>query len=386
MRWRLALLMFLQFAVPGTLAPVFSLWLKELHFTPEQIGWMWTAQSLAALGAPMLAGQIADRWFPAERCLAVCACIAGVTLWIMAGLTTPVAIFVCSLTFWLVIVLATTLGSGLCFAHLPSPDRDFGPARMWGTVGWASVGWLLGLWFLYRGESYREWTDSFRLGSVLAFVLAGYAFTLPHTPPEHRFRSWLAPLSALHLMRSRAFAIYWMCGLGVCLTLAFSTQLTPLLLDHLEVEPRWLTPVLTISQSTEILSLAILPMLLLRLGVRGTMLLGLCTWLAALTILAIGQPRWFVIGSLALIGLCICCFMVAGQVFANRRAQGDIRTSAQALLGLMGGLGLLLGNLLVGWVHNFFDEKFPPTFAVGAGIALILVVVFYAGFVDEGTE
>ena len=133
----------------------------------------------------------------------------------------------------------------------------------------------------------------------------------------------------------------------------------------------------------EIAALGLLPMFLLRLGVRGSMLLGLAAWASYLSLLALGRPTALVIASLSLNGVCVCCFLVAGQVFVNSRAHGDMRASAQALLTFTNSLGMLVGNLVVGWVRTRFDEAFPPTFAVGAAITAGLFAVFLLGFRED---
>src|SRR5262245_33247025 len=109
LRTRLSFLMFLQYAVPGAWVPVFSLRLTELSLTPVQIGWAGATCPLPALAPPFLAGRVADRWFPAERCLACFATAGGVLLWLLAGLTDPAAIFWTCLAVWLVLVPAVTL-------------------------------------------------------------------------------------------------------------------------------------------------------------------------------------------------------------------------------------------------------------------------------------
>ena len=70
MHRRLAMLMFLQYAVAGAFVPLFSVWLTHLEFSPMAIGWASATSALASLVAPLLAGQVADRWVPAERCIA----------------------------------------------------------------------------------------------------------------------------------------------------------------------------------------------------------------------------------------------------------------------------------------------------------------------------
>jgi len=65
-------------------------------------------------------------------------------------------------------------------------------------------------------------------------------------------------------------------------------------------------------------TLAVLPRFLSRLGVRGTMLLGLGSWAASFLMLTVGAPFGLVVASMAGNGLAITGFLVAGQVFAGR--------------------------------------------------------------------
>lgn len=397
-RWRLALLMFLLYGPPGALLPMFSLYLSRLGFTPVEIGWCCATQALAGLVTPLVLGQAADRWWPAECCLAACAAGEGVLLWVLSGLTEPLPVFLTSLAVWMAMGPSLSLGAAVTFRHLAVPERDYGPIRMFGTAGWVVTCWALAYWFtepawlagvrdLLRPKGAgAELADLLRLGSALAFVLAAYSLTLPHSPPQRLATTWLAPAAAFRLFRQRSFAVYCLVYVGFAMTIAFTSQVTPLLLDGYGVSRQALPLVLTIAQATEIASLAVLPQLLSRLGVRGTMLLGLGAWLATLLILTVGTPFALVIASMAGNGLAISGFLVAGQVFVNGRAHGDIRASAQALLQLCAGVGMLAGNLLVGGVRHAVDGAFTPTYAVGASLALALVIGFALGFREEGPE
>ena len=62
--------MFLQYAAPGAVVPLFSVWLEQLRFAPMAVSWVFATSAMASLVAPLLAGQIADRWVPVERCIA----------------------------------------------------------------------------------------------------------------------------------------------------------------------------------------------------------------------------------------------------------------------------------------------------------------------------
>jgi MFS family permease len=347
--------------------------------------------------APLLAGHLADRWFPAERCVAVCAFLAGAALWTLAGLTEPVAVFVAALAFWLAAAPMISLGTALCFAHLARPERQFGPIRLWGTVGWMAAGWFLGYSFrdpewlrellaLVRPDAPRaDYADAFRLGAVLAFLLALFALTLPRVPPRAGHSSAAIPLAVFRLFRGRAFATYAVCTFGVCLTYPFTYQATPLLLKELGVPPQWLAPALTWGQATEVVAMGLLPMLLLRLGLRGTMLVGLAAWALSMAIQGLGRPVGLVVGAVGFNGLCVAYFLVAGQVFVNRLARGRLRASVQALLTFVNGLGMLMGNLLVGWLRDRSGGQLPGAFAVAAFITAGLLLIFLAGFRDGET-
>jgi MFS family permease len=387
--------MFLQYAAPGAVLPLYSLRLAQLGFSEMEVACCCATQAVATVAVSLLAGHAADRWFSAERCLAVCSLLAGLDLWLLATLTSPWAVFLATLVFWLLTGPILMLGTTICFSHLPRPDQQFGQVRMWGTVGWMTAAWLLSYWFenpdwLCRWVSWlrpctphSEWPDLFRLGGLLAFALAGYALILPRTPPRPNAGGGPAPLAALGVLRGWPFVIYSACMLGVCVTLPFTTQGTPLLLNQLGVSQAWLPRTLSLAQVTEVISLGLLPMLLLRLGIRGTMLLGLGSWTAALSVLAVGRPLALVVGSLGFNGLCISGFLVAGQVFLNRQAHGGLRASVQALFTFVNGVGMLIGNLLVGWLRRCAGGELPQAFAVGAALTMILLMVFLVGFRDR---
>lgn len=380
--------MFLQYAAPGAFLPLYSVYLEKLGYTPLVIGCFCATQGFASVFCPLLAGQIADRWVAAERCLAVCSFLAGVIMWLVADMTIATPgwmLFTATLLYWLLTIPILVLGTAVCFAHLKDPAREFGQVRLWGTVGWMAQGWLvLAARFCVPGLTAADCTQVlFRLGSVLAFALCLYSLTLPATPPQKTVVARPAPLAALSLLRSWSFFVYCICMFGLCATMPFMTQGAPLLLKSLAVSEFWLGPTMSLAQATEVLSLAMLPLSLLRLGVRGTMLIGLSAWTTSLSFLALGSPVELMVGSLGFNGLFISGFLVAGQVFVNRQATGDVRASVQALLTFVNGAGLLIGNILVGVVRSSLGEELPRAFTVGAIITGTLLLLFVFGFREQ---
>lgn len=385
--------MFLQYAPAGAVLPLYSTYLQDqLGFGSMGIAICCATQALATIFASLVAGHVADRWMPAERLLGLCSLLAGVDLWLLAEASQPLPIFFGTLVYWLLTGPIWMLGATIGFAHLKHPERQFGPVRLWGTIGWMMAAWLVGYWFRdpewlcrlvgwlrpQRSASVRA--DLFRIGGILSFVLMAYALTLPHTPPRPSTDGIPAPLAALQVLRGRAFFIYALCLFGVCVTYPFGTQGTPLLLRQFDTPETDLPQLLTIAQATEIVALGLLPFFLLRLGVRRTMLLGLAAWTLGLSAQALASSRQFVAGSLMFNGLCIAGVFVAGQVFVNGRVHDGLRASVQALLTFLQGLGLLVGNLLFGALRRWAGGELQPAFAVGAVVMALLTAVFIWGF------
>ena len=77
LRWRLSLMMFLQYAIWGVWAPILVLHLLNLDafknaedpFT--RINYVYMTMAIASMIAPFIAGQIADRYFATQRFLAL---------------------------------------------------------------------------------------------------------------------------------------------------------------------------------------------------------------------------------------------------------------------------------------------------------------------------
>ncbi|MGH7170232.1 MAG: MFS transporter [Gemmataceae bacterium] len=393
LRLRLCLLMFLLYAPSGAVLPLYSDYLQEqLHFSSMGIAVCCATQALGTICASLAAGHVADRWIPAQRLLGLCALVAGLDLWLLAELTQPVAVFFGTLLYWLLTGPMWMLGASIGLSHLKQPERQFGPVRLWGTVGWMVSAWLVSYWFqdadwlrpaigwLRPERPISERADLFRLGGLLAFALMAYTLTLPHVAARPNRHDGLAPLAALQLLRGRQFFVYALCFLGVCVTFAFTTQGTPLLLRQLGTAEADLPAILTIAQAAEAICLARLPWLLRRLDVRGTVLAGLIALTATLAVQALAPSRYLVAAALAFNGLVIAGVFVAGQIFVNGRVHDGLRASVQSLLTFLSGIGLLVGNLLFGALRRWADGRLQPAFAAGAVFMALLVLVFVAGF------
>ena len=78
---RLSLMMFLQFAVWGAWSPVLAArLLGPLKMSGKQTGWIYGTMFLGCIVAPLIAGQVVDRWVPTQFFLAAAHLVGGVCL------------------------------------------------------------------------------------------------------------------------------------------------------------------------------------------------------------------------------------------------------------------------------------------------------------------
>ncbi|MDP6480225.1 MAG: MFS transporter, partial [Phycisphaerales bacterium] len=81
-------MMFLQYAIWGSWAPVLSAYLlDDLQFTGLQVGIIYAALPLATIVSPIVGGQVADRWFASEKVIAFLQFTGGAVLVLMSQLT-----------------------------------------------------------------------------------------------------------------------------------------------------------------------------------------------------------------------------------------------------------------------------------------------------------
>jgi MFS family permease len=108
----------------------------------------------------------------------------------------------------------------------------------------------------------------------------------------------------------------------------------------------WIMPVMSIGQITEILTMAVLGVVLTRLGWQTTMIVGVLGHAARFAVYAFfPQHAWMIVVVQVLHGICYAFFFATVYIFVDEFFPKDARASAQGLFNLMIlGLGVLLAN------------------------------------------
>jgi MFS family permease len=112
-------------------------------------------------------------------------------------------------------------------------------------------------------------------------------------------------------------------------------------------ENRWIMPIMSIGQVAEILTMAMLGMVLKRLGWKVTMIIGILGHAVRFGIFAFfPESKPLIVAVQVLHGICYAFYFATVYIFIDAAFPKDVRTSAQGLFNL---LILGLGDLAAKW-------------------------------------
>jgi MFS family permease len=220
--------------------------------------------------------------------------------------------------------------------------------------------------FATDGRKASDTNGPLLLAAGLSAALGVFSFLLPKTPPTAKAGDAVPFVKALGLFKNYSFAVFFAVSLVITIALAFYYTVTGEFLE----KGAGVTKVgstMLIGQVCEMIFLPLLPLFLLRLGMKGVLILGMACWGLRYLCFAFGGPEGagfvLVILGVVLHGFCFDFFFAAGFIHCDNEAPKDIRASAQALFSFLTyGVGMWLGSLLCGLLVGRYRN--PETKAV----------------------
>ena len=418
-RFKLFVMMVLEFFIWGAWLPLIFGYLPSLGFTPGEQSWILIAFPLAAIVGMFFSNQFCDRNFAAEKFLAFSHFLGGLAMLGLAFTRSFWPFFGLMLMHCLLYVPTLSIANSIAFASMRDPQKEFGLVRMGGTLGWCLAAWpftfILVDWHQVQAahphglvdwlgtvlssgltgdalKSATVWT--YVVAGVASLALAGFSLCLPHTPPKPASAGAgekLAWLEALKLLKHPFVLVLW----GVALVDSFVQNAyfnwTGLFLGTARaaggvgISGNWIMPVMSLGQIAELLTMLILGATLKRLGWRVTLILGILGQAARFATYAFfPEHREFIILVQLLHGVCYAFFFATVYIFVDAYFPKDARASAQGLFNVMIlGAGAFVANSLCPWllqnvfspggVTNFRGLFLVPTIcSLGAALALAL--------------
>src|SRR4026208_2157471 len=255
------------------------------------------ADSIGAIAAPFIAGQFADRHFSTERFLAVLLAVGGVIKWETASQTGFSAWLLLSILYRVGYMPTPAPSNSRAFANLGERSHDFGKVRVWGTIGWIAASWTFPMIYLQSGLQLQgmapflvgpelpnvthRLADSLRFSALISWGYALFCFALPHTPPKKEGVEKLALAKAFRLVREPSFLVLVAASLPISVIHQVYFLQTPPFFSHLGLQDSQIGPAMTIGQFSEIAIMAMLGMMLVRLGFRHVIAPGALPYFVA---------------------------------------------------------------------------------------------------------
>lgn len=391
-RLKLSTMMFLEFFIWGAWFVTMGTFLAQaFSATGVQTGMAYNTQAFGAIVAPFIIGLIADRYFAAQKILGVLHILGGALLWFAATSASFEAFYPYILIYMLLYMPTLALVNSVAFRHLPDPAGQFAQIRVLGTIGWIVAGLVIGN---LGWESKNTLAYTFQMAAVASILLGVFSFFLPHTPPvvdrsaKVSVRDILG-LDALALLKDRRYLLFFIASILICIPLAFYYQNANLFMNDVGVANA--ATKMSYGQVSETLFMLLLPIFIVRFGIKAALIAGMAAWVLRYVLFAYGDAgdkAWMLILGIVLHGICYDFFFVTGQIYTNYKAGEKIKSSAQGLITLATyGVGMLIGFSLAGVISDAYTvegaRNWFTIWIIPAGIALAVLVLFALTFKNE---
>ncbi|MDR2430257.1 MAG: MFS transporter [Puniceicoccales bacterium] len=357
----LAAMMFMQFMLVAVWWPQLSSYLTRLHMDEWGVAIVMSSMAVGSMLSPVVGGLV-DRFWRAEWVL------CGANLLTAAGLAgaafaTRPLVFAVLILFVMVCHMPTwSLAGSIAMAH--ADPAVFPRIRLFGSLGWIASG-VFGL-VATRGAAFlpvgkvAEF-DGTQLpllcGCGVAVGAAALSLCLPTTPPrdargEKFSLADALGLKAFALLRERSYLVF---VVGMALAMMAFVLYFNFGSMFLKARGYALTTLtMNVGQVSELLFLFLTTNIMMRLGIKKAVLLGLFALMARYVLFYLGAgpvgegvAGVLIIGGIACHGLIFGLLFVGGQVYTAQRAPVALRAQAQGMFAfILWGVAILAGTLL----------------------------------------
>jgi PPP family 3-phenylpropionic acid transporter len=246
--------------------------------------------------------------------------------------------------------------------------EQFGPLRLWGSVGYIVSALGIGALLLEH-----------RL-ALLPYVFAGVMFLsgllsllLPAAVSSGQTFHWR---DSLTLLTGRSEFGWFLFGIALCgSTMAIGSQYLSIYLEQLQAAGWMIGLAIGLQAATEIPLMGSMPAILRRFGVRAALLAGVAVLPLRWFLHVVLQQPLFLLPVQLLHGFTISGVMVVGALWVNGRLPLHLRATGQALYtAVFAGVGWGLGLLVAGAVNDWFGMSAVWTMATVVSIVGVLIV------------
>jgi nucleoside transporter len=226
-------------------------------------------------------------------------------------------------------------------------------------------------------------------------MLGIYSFSLPHVPPKKEKKASMKELlgfDALSLFKTRTFATLMIASVLIFIPVSFYFGFTASFMSDIGID--FIPNKISLGQVSEILFMLILPLFLIRFGLKWVLFVGAGAWLLRFLLFAngdAGSGMWMIYAGIILHGICYDFFVVAGQIYVDKTAPGHLKSSAQGLITFATyGLGMFIGTWIAGRTIDALTVDGSPDWVkiwyVPAILAAVVLILFVFLFKEKKGE
>jgi MFS family permease len=341
-------MMVLEIAIWGAWQPKIFPYMGMLGFEAWQQALVGSIAGIASILGIFFSNQFADRNFAAEKFLAFSHFVGGLALVGAAFATSFWTFFSLFLLYGILYWPTISVTNSLAFANLANPAKDFGFVRMGGTVGWIVVSWPF--IFLIGEKATADQTKwIFLVAAAISFLMAAFSLTLPHTPPRRDVQGLdkLAWVRAMRLLATPfVLVLFIVTFIDAVIHNGYFVVSDAFLTNRVGIAGNLSMVVMSLGQVAEIVTMLVLGTVLVKLGWKWTMIVGILGHaLRFATFAFFPDMKWLIIAVQLLHGICYAFFFASVYIFVDAVFPKDVRASAQGLFNLLIlGVGMVVAS------------------------------------------
>lgn len=385
---KLSFMMLMEYFVWGAWYVTLSTYMaKNLDASGGQIGAAYNALAIATMISPFFIGMVADRYFAAQRIMAVLHILGAALLYFASQVGNNTGFYWLVLAYSLLYMPTIALSNNIAFQQMSDPGRMFPWIRVFGTAGWIVAGLMISALDI-EGSAF-----TFHMAAIASLLLGLFSFILPDTPPKGKTADTKAASAigteAFVLFKDKPYMVFFIAAILVCIPLSFYYGFANLFLNEAGMENA--AGKMTLGQFSEGLFILAIPFLFYRIGVKNMVLIGMIAWFLRYVCFAYGnsdEGLWMLYSGIILHGICYDFFFVTGYMYTEGKAGDKIKNAAQGLFTFATyGLGMFIGTAVSGVVANYYtlngQFQWRPIWHVPAAIAVFVLVYFILFFKEK---
>lgn len=391
-KFRLSLLMFLQFFCAGIIGPVMSVYLmKCLNFSGDQAGIILSMSGITAILSSIIGALISGKLITVNRLLGISHLLAAAFIIILTYQIQFKYVLFFYLMYELFFGCTNGCVSAIVFQQQKDTRENYGGILMWGSVGWISAGWLFSFTLLRNLDNMlaiSRLVDALKISGGISILIFIYTFFLPRKDVESSTRKSILPREALDIfIKPQNLFLAFLIFITLCSFQYYIFGISPFLLQN-HYDTAVIMPLSSIAQISEAISLSILGYFLVRKGYKRIMVFGLAC--NALRYIALFSSSTFPAVLIALVchGLASAFFFTGACIYFNSQCKNSsVRSSVQQIISILAyGIGVSFGNLFAGRASTMFETTIKGfvnysafwgiPFAVNI-VILILFIIFF---------